>query len=993
MVMPRPLLTDAQRAALFDLPTTERDLIRHYTLTAADLALIARQRLDHTRLGFALMLCSLRYPGRLLREGERPPAAFIRFVAEQVGVFPEAFEDYLRHDQTRRRHAAELQQQFRYRLYSARHEEELAAWLLPTALVTDRPVALVSTVLDELRRRSIVLPPPAVIERLCRKVRHQARQEIHRTLVEDLTARQRQQLEALLKAEPDARFSRLVWLLQAPMAARGASLLAVLDRLTHVRALDLTAERGQRIHRNRLRQLAREGRRTTVQHLAETMPVRRLATLTAVALDLSETLTDLTLDIFDRIIGNLFRRAERRHAAAFHREGRAVTEKVRLYARIGAALVAAKESGADAFTAIEQVIPWDRFTATVAEAAELAPSDDFDFLDQMDAQYTAIRRWAPTFLAVFDFKAAPTAEPLMRAIGILRDLNAAGRRSLPAEAPLDFVGRRWRRYVVTDDGVNRRYWELCVLAELRDRLRAGDVWVIGSRQYRAFEDHLLSPVAFTELRRQGTLPVAVETNVDRYLADRLALLRDRLATVESKAAAGQLPGVVFEGGDLRVSPIAASVPDAAEALKARLYDRLPRIRITDLLAEVDSWTRLTDRFTHLRSGEPADDRRVVLTAVLADGLNLGLTRMAEACRLVSPRQLAWTADWHLRDDTYAQVLGGLNDALHRHPFAGVFGSGTVSSSDGQYFPLGGRGEDIGDINARYGHAPGLRFYTHLSGRYGPFAVKVISAATSEAPHVLDGLLYHESEVAPTTHHTDTGGVSEHVFALMHLLGFRFAPRIRGLKDRRLYSPGLPSAYPTLEPLLVGQFDTHRIRAHWDEILRLATSIRTGTVTASLILRRLAAYSRQNSLAKALRDLGRLERTLFTLDWLEDPALRRRAHDELNKGEARNSLARAVFFHRRGELQDRSLEAQQHRAGGLNVVLTAIALWNTTYLARAVDALRSEGDVIPDSLLEHLSPLGWDHINITGDYIWDTQVQSVAGSLRPLRPASQQPKAA
>ena len=165
------------------------------------------------------------------------------------------------------------------------------------------------------------------------------------------------------------------------------------------------------------------------------------------------------------------------------------------------------------------------------------------------------------------------------------------------------------------------------------------------------------------------------------------------------------------------------------------------------------------------------------------------------------------------------------------------------------------------------------------------------------------------------------------------------------------------------------------------------------MTASLILRRLAAYSRQNSLAKALRDLGRLERTLFTLDWLEDPALRRRAHDELNKGEARNSLARAVFFHRRGELQDRSLEAQQHRAGGLNVVLTAIALWNTTYLARAVDALRSEGDVIPDSLLEHLSPLGWDHINITGDYIWDTQVQSVAGSLRPLRPASQQPKAA
>jgi hypothetical protein len=253
--------------------------------------------------------------------------------------------------------------------------------------------------------------------------------------------------------------------------------------------------------------------------LAEAVPLRRLATLTAVALDLGETLTDLALDIFDRLLGGLFRRAERRHADAFLREGQAVSEKVRLYARIGAALVAAKKSGTDAFAAIEQEIPWERFMVTVAEAAELVPSDDFDSLSQLDAQYTTIRRWVPSFLAAFVFKAAPTAEPLVRAIAILRDVNATGRRTLPSDVPLDFVGRRWRRYVVTADGVDRRYWELCVLAELRDRLRAGDVWVSGSRQYRAFEDHLLSPAAFAALRRQGPLPVAVETDVERYLGD------------------------------------------------------------------------------------------------------------------------------------------------------------------------------------------------------------------------------------------------------------------------------------------------------------------------------------------------------------------------------------------------------------------------------------------------------------------------------------------
>ena len=124
--------------------------------------------------------------------------------------------------------------------------------------------------------------------------------------------------------------------------------------------------------------------------------------------------------------------------------------------------------------------------------------------------------------------------------------------------------------------------------------------------------------------------------------------------------------------------------------------------------------------------------------------------------------------------------------------------------------------------------------------------------------------------------------SEHVFALLALLGFQFAPRIPDLKHRRLYSFAKPSAYPTLEPLIAGGINVGLIRAHWPEILRVAASIRTGTVTASLIMRQLAAYPRQNGVAAALRELGRLERTLFTLDWIEDPELRRDTGRELNK---------------------------------------------------------------------------------------------------------------
>ncbi len=171
-----------------------------------------------------------------------------------------------------------------------------------------------------------------------------------------------------------------------------------------------------------------------------------------------------------------------------------------------------------------------------------------------------------------------------------------------------------------------------------------------------------------------------------------------------------------------------------------------------------------------------------------------------------------------------------------------------------------------------------------------------------------------------------------------MVGSQFAPRIPDLKNRRLCSFGKPSAYSALEPMIAGRINVALIRAHGAEILRVIASIRTGTVTASLIMRQLASHPRQNGVAAALRELGRLERTLFTLDWIDDPDLRRTTGRELNKGEARNSLARAVFIHRLGEIRGRTYENQQHRASGLNLIATAIILWNTRYLESPVAAL-------------------------------------------------------
>jgi TnpA family transposase len=982
----RELLSPAQRQQFVDLPDSldERALVRHYTLSAEDLAHVDQKRGAHNRLGFCVQLCLLRFPGRALAPGERVPKGMLRHIAAQVGVEPEAFEAYAERENTRREHLAEIERLFGYQPFSEAAQRELAEWLLPTALGTGSGVALVTALVEELRERKIVMPALSTVERLGWEVRRRAQSLVFERLTAGLTPEQRGRLDRLLEVEEDARHTAVVWLRQPPGAPSPGNLLRMVEKLEFIRGLGLPTEVGRLVHQNRLLQLAREGAKTKPQHLARFDPERRYATLVAFLTEAAQTLTDEAIEMHDRLIGSLLGAGERARDSRFQANGKAINEKVRLYARVGQALITARESRTDPYEALEGVIPWDGYVRSVEEADALSQPGDFDYLDLIASRYGWIRRYAPKLVEAFEFKAAPPSLPLLAAIQLLRELNESGKRKVPEDAPASFVKPRWSGHVFTSEGIDRHYYELCALTELRNSLRSGDIWVSGSRRYQDFEDYLLPREAWGELHRDGMPPVAVDSDFAAYISRRAELLHEGLSTVGRLISEDTLPDVRLKGGDLKITPLAKAVPDGVDEVTRCTYSLLPRIKLTDLLVEVDSWTGFSRHFTHLRSGASPKDREVLYAAILADGINLGLTKMADACPGMTFERLAWVSDWHVRDETYQRALAEVINAHHRLPFSALWGDGTTSSSDGQRYQAGGHRSTTEQVNARYGREPGVTFYTHVSDQYGPFHTKVINATVRDATHVLDGLLYHETDLDIQEHYSDTQGYTDQVFAMTHLLGFRFAPRIRDLSDKKLYTIRKPGCYPALAPLIGGAIKTKQVASHWDEILRLASSIKLGTVTASLILRKLASYPRQNGLAWALRELGRIEKTLFTLEWLQDPELRRRVNVGLNKGEARNALAKAVFFNRLGEVRDRSYEDQRYRASGLNLVVAAIILWNTAYLERAVGELRRQGLEIADDALQHLSPLGWEHIALTGEYRWQLKETSSLQTLRPLR---------
>ena len=127
----------------------------------------------------------------------------------------------------------------------------------------------------------------------------------------------------------------------------------------------------------------------------------------------------------------------------------------------------------------------------------------------------------------------------------------------------------------------------------------------------------------------------------------------------------------------------------------------------------------------------------------------GVTHAAsEAVALEGVRSGKFTVS-HIRDETYSKALAGIVNHQHRLPFVGCWGEGTTASSDGQRYRAGGRGEAAGQVNAKYG--PGVTFCTHVSDQYAPFHTKVINATVRDATHVLDGLLYHESDLRIAEH--------------------------------------------------------------------------------------------------------------------------------------------------------------------------------------------------------------------------------------------------
>jgi hypothetical protein len=548
---------------------------------------------------------------------------------------------------------------------------------------TDRGQPIAAAVVNALRASRIILPAAGVIERTAIAGRARARTRAAHALLAGISERQIAQIDELLILDPSANLTPFAWLKAVPIAPKADHVRELLDRLKLVRAIGLPPEITNRIAEERLRQFVREGHASDAHQLGRYAAHRRRTILVATMLDLETRLTDAVLDMADKLVGGFFARARnttrRRYAASAGNVGRLM----RLFHGTIDALAAAQEAKCDAFEAVNDAVGWPKLLRVRGEVAELANLADEDPLVRAADRWKTLHKFAPALIEALEFRAVRAGDPMLAALKLLVELNQSNKPEVPPDAPMPFR-KEWRRLVMQDGQPNRRLYEMAVLATLRDKLRSGDIWVERSSNYRRFDSYLLPAAAVPAAAAELKLPATA----DEWLATRGRELDRRLKRFARRLKKGDLDGVEMKNDRLQITPVKATTSPETRAFADGIEVMMPRARITEVLHDVNRATGFAAAFTNLRTGERCEDENALLAAILADATNLGLGRMAAASHGVTRDKLIWTADAYIRPETYKAALAKIIDAHHALPIAGIWGDGTTSSSDRQFFRSG-----------------------------------------------------------------------------------------------------------------------------------------------------------------------------------------------------------------------------------------------------------------------------------------------------------------
>ena len=842
---------------------SEDELARHWSLTPADLAVIAECRGADHRRRFALQLCMLRARGYFLDDYRHAPVKIVNHLSRQLGLPAVLFLDRPGRAQTERAQSLRIRRHLGIRDFDRRVAADLRDWLRPGAIEGRTAAELMACAEDRLREWRVMLPAFSTLERLVTAEVTQATTDLYAKVSSRLPPALREAIDLLVEVpEGDAR-SSLFRLKDYPKSANAAVIKGDIVRLRLIEQLLETGAGLDDLDPRIVRQLGQLGHSYDAGDLRRFAKPKRDALVACYLVEARKTLLDQIVEMNDLFLTGMNRRS--RNAVENQRKSLRRRARDGLHRVLGAvdALVAAE--GSETVTAFRDALGTPALIAAAIACRAYERLEERGHLDAMLARYGTLRQYLPAFFAL-PFQAVAGSETILKAIEIVRALDAGTRDALTTDDPYGFVQADWRPHLISGGKLDRAIWEIALAFAVRDALRAGSLFLVQSRNHVSFWNLVYDDRKWQQTREQAYQHLDLPTDGQTFLA-KLTAEFDQAVRAAERGLPGNRFAAVKDGRLKLKQRDAMAVPRALHELRATIGASLPRVRIEDLLQDVDEWCGFTRAFQPLGGYQPrgADPHRSLLATLIAHGTNLGLSAMSQSVDTLTADALQDTSRWFLRDATIKAANTILVDHHHGLKLSGIWGDGSCSSSDGQRFAVE-RKSLLGSLYPRYfgyyDHA--LQLYTHTSDQHSVYGTQVISCAPREAGYVLGGILDNDTALAIREHTSDTNGFTEHLFGLCVLLGITYMPRLKDLPDQVLSRVDLDADYGALQQLLRGRINIELILEQWDQLVRLAASLKDRLTPAHVVMQRLANANASDRLAGALSQLGRLMKTLHIL---------------------------------------------------------------------------------------------------------------------------------
>lgn len=618
-----------------------------------------------------------------------------------------------------------------------------------------------------------------------------------------------------------------------------------------------------------------------------------------------------------------------------------------------------------------------------------ATTSESGWHDILEARSVKLQNRLSPLLRALTFMPSSRAAALLEAVDHFRndgDLSAN-------HAPMGFLDAEQRAAVMRGDGSFRvSLYKVFLFQAVTVAIKSGDLNVERSYKYRPMDAYLIDKNRWYRekarlLERAGLTEFA---DPEPILARLNAALTEQYKATNDRAA-GNPHLKLHKDGTFHIATPALDARDTDPL--GDLFPQRHDVALAQVLETVNNHCSMLRSFEHWQQTHvrQATSHPALLAGIMGLGCGIGVRKMARISSSVTESELDHTVNWRFSleniraaNDAVLTAMDGMElpnlyrqtrDQLH-------------TASDGQKFEVRGDSLHASRSFKYFGQGQGVSAYTFVDERNFLWHSLMISAADRESAYVIDGLM-HNDVVKSDIHSTDSHGYTEAVFGLTHLLGFSFAPRIKGIGKQTLYIfKPKNQADPDWVIRPDKTINEDAIRDNWDDLLRLVATIKLKENTASDIFQRLNSYSRQHALYQTLKAFGQITKSLFILRYVDGLALRQAIEKQLNKVELANRFTRAVAVGNPREYTQTEKEEQEIAEGCNRLIRNSIICWNYLYLTRQVEKAPDAG--ARENLLRLIaahSPMSWAHINMLGEYDFsEEKLRDTLGILPPKKAA-------